>query len=53
MTITDPAFYTEPVRLTRRWAQVPNGRLLPYDCNQEVWQERLEKLAEKAGAPLP
>ena len=53
MTMTDPAFYTEPVRLTRRWAQVPNGRLLPYDCNQEVWQERLEKLAEKAGILLP
>jgi dienelactone hydrolase len=53
VTMTDPAFYTEPVRLTRRWSQVPNGRLLPYDCNAEVWQERLERLAEKAGEKLP
>ena len=53
MTMTDPVFYSEPVKATRRWSQVPNGRLLPYDCNEEFWQERLEKLAEKAGMKLP
>jgi len=53
LTMRDPAFYSEPVKLTRRWAQVPNGRLLPYDCNEEFWQARLEELAEKAGVPLP
>ncbi len=53
LTMTDPAFYTGPVKLTRRWAQVPNGRLLPYDCNEEFWQARLEELSEKAGVPLP
>jgi hypothetical protein len=51
--MTDPAFYTAPVRITRRWAQVPNGRLLPYECNEEVWRDRLDALAEKAGARLP
>ena len=30
MTLTDPAFYTAPVTAQKRWAQVPNGRLLPY-----------------------
>ncbi|MEP7312210.1 MAG: hypothetical protein ABI859_06485 [Pseudomonadota bacterium] len=53
MTMTDPQFYSTPVKLTRRWAQVPNGRLLPYDCNEEVWGARLEMLAEKAGVKLP
>ncbi len=53
LTMTDPGFYTEPFKATRRWAQVPNGRLLPYDCNEEFWQARLEALASKAGVPLP
>ena len=53
MTMTDPKFYTQPVKLTRRWAQVPNGRLLPYECNEESWLARLESLAKKAGVKLP
>ena len=53
LTMTDPGFYTEPFKATRRWAQVPNGRLLPYDCSEEFWQARLEELASKAGVPLP
>jgi hypothetical protein len=53
MTMTDPKFYTAPVKLTKRWAQVPNGRLLPYECNEEQWNDRLEELAKKAGVPLP
>ena len=32
-----PAFYTAPVRIEKRWAEVPNGRLLPYECDEEVW----------------
>ena len=53
MTMTDPKFYSEPVKLTRKWAQVPNGRLLPYECNEEVWRDRVEMLAEKAGLMVP
>jgi hypothetical protein len=53
LTMTDPVFYEAPVKLTRRWVQVPNGRLLPYECNEEMWQDRLEALASKAGVPLP
>jgi hypothetical protein len=48
MTLVDPAFYTEPVRAERRWELVPNGHLLPYDCNEEVWYRRLEALAAEA-----
>jgi hypothetical protein len=50
MTMTDPAFYTEPVKATKRWAQVPNGHLLPYECAEEGWHKRLEELARKAAS---
>ncbi|HUG73732.1 MAG TPA: hypothetical protein VMK82_09930 [Steroidobacteraceae bacterium] len=53
VTMTDPAFYTEPVVLVRRWTQVPNGHLMPYDCNEGIWNDRVETLAEKAGLKLP
>ncbi len=53
MTMTDPAFYTAPVTAQKKWAQVPNGRLLPYECAEENWIKRLEELAKKAGVALP
>ncbi len=49
MTLTDPVFYTAPVVVQKRWAQVPNGRLLPYECAEENWLKRLEELQAKAG----
>jgi hypothetical protein len=48
MTLTDPVFYTEPVKAEKRWAAVPNGHLLPYECNEETWIKRLEELERKA-----
>ena len=48
LKMTDPEFYTEPVILKRRWAEVPNGHLLPYECNEEMWIDRLESLQRKA-----
>jgi hypothetical protein len=53
MTMTDPVFYTAPVKMEKRWAQVPNGRLLPYECAEEVWRDHIEKLAKEAGVPVP
>ncbi|MEO6186919.1 MAG: hypothetical protein ABIP38_06625, partial [Steroidobacteraceae bacterium] len=53
MTMTDPKFYTKPVTLQKRWAQVPNGRVLPYECTAETWYERIEAMAKKAGVPIP
>ena len=47
MTLTDPVFYTKPVTAEKRWAEVPNGHLLPYECAEEAWNIHLEKLAEK------
>ncbi len=53
VVMTDPDFYSEPVKITKNWAQVPNGRLLPYECAEEIWSERLSELAKKAGVKLP
>jgi hypothetical protein len=48
MTMTDPAFYTKPVVVEKKWALVPNGHLLPYECAEEGWRKHLEQLEEKA-----
>jgi hypothetical protein len=53
MTLADPGFYTAPVVVEKRWAKVPNGRLLPYECNEEYWVEQIRKLADEAGVPVP
>jgi hypothetical protein len=53
VTVNDPKFYTEPLKLTRQWTEVPNGRLLPYDCNEDIWFDRVEELARKAGVKVP
>jgi hypothetical protein len=47
MTLTDPVFYTQPVTAVKRWQQVPNGHLLPYECAEEGWRKRLEELEKK------
>jgi hypothetical protein len=48
MTLTDPVFYTKPVTDTKRWASVPNGHILPYECAEEGWRMHLEQLEKKA-----
>ena len=49
MTMTDPAFYTAPVTAVKKWARVPNGHLLPYECAEETWMKHLEELEKKVG----
>jgi hypothetical protein len=53
MTMTDPKFYTKPVVLTKSWAEVPNGRVLPYECPEEAWLDRQAEVAKQKGIPLP
>ncbi len=50
-TLTDPAYYTRPLTFERRWTEVPNGRLMNYECAEENWHKRLEELTAKAGPP--
>jgi hypothetical protein len=47
--LTDPLFYTRPVTGQKKWMAVPNGHLLPYDCAEEGWRQRLEQLERNAG----
>jgi hypothetical protein len=47
MTLTDPAFYTQPVTAVKRWTEVPNGHLLPYECAEEEWRIHLEQLEKQ------
>ena len=53
MTMTDPTFYTKPLVMKKSWAQVPNGRLLPYECPEEMWLDRIAERAKEAGVPVP
>jgi hypothetical protein len=46
MTMTDPTFYTEPIKETKKWAYLPGVRLLPYECNEPAWEEHLERLRQ-------
>jgi len=48
MTMTDPVFYTAPVTAVKKWARVPNGHLLPYECAEEEWLKHLERLEKNA-----
>ena len=50
MTMTDPVFYTRPVTGQKKWVEVPNGHLLPYDCAEEGWRKRIEQL-ERSSTP--
>ncbi len=53
MTLTDPLFYTRPVTAEKKWALDPKGILLPYECNEEAWLDRLEQLKkQQAGPPV-
>ncbi len=45
MTMTDPAFYTGPVTAEKKWALVPKGHVLAYECNEPNWLDHLERLA--------
>jgi hypothetical protein len=43
-TMTDPLFLTAPSSGVKRWSEVPNGRLLNYDCAEPEWQDIVDRL---------
>ena len=51
MTLTDPEFYTEPIKTTKKWTLEPGVRLLPYECNEPAWEDHLEELRKHQGKP--
>jgi hypothetical protein len=48
-TLTDLVFYTRPVSAEKKWTFDPKGVLLPYECNEEAWLDRLEELKKHKG----
>lgn len=48
ITVIDPKFYTEPVKLVGEFRRAPDTAVLEYDCGREFWEAALEeKLKEK------
>jgi hypothetical protein len=52
-TITDPIYYTEPVKIERKY-QTYDGFIIPYGCQDELWYELLElrRTQLEAGEPV-
>jgi hypothetical protein len=52
-TITDPIYYTEPVKIERKY-QTYDGFIIPYGCQDELWYELLElrRAQLEAGEPV-
>lgn len=48
MTLADPTFYTETIKAEKKWQFLPGVRLLPYECNEPLWEEHLEQLRRQA-----
>jgi hypothetical protein len=47
MTLIDPAFYTEPVRVTKRWVAAEDDvRMLLYECTEPEWEDFLDSRRE-------
>lgn len=52
--INDPIYYTEPVKIQRKYEPLEDGFIIPYRCPQEFWYELLDMRREqlKAGEPV-
>ncbi|HEX7080397.1 MAG TPA: hypothetical protein VF329_05240 [Gammaproteobacteria bacterium] len=52
--IVDPIYYTEPVRIERKYQPLEDGFILPYRCPDEFWYELIEMRREqlRAGEPV-
>jgi hypothetical protein len=51
-TITDPLYYTEPIKIERKY-QPYDGFIIPYGCQDELWYELLELRREQLEAGKP
>ncbi len=52
-SITDPVYYTAPVKIQRKYEPLQDGFILPYRCPDEFWYSLLDMRTEqlKAGKP--
>ena len=53
-TLTDPIYYTEPIKMRRQYEPLADGFIIPYRCPDEFWYELLDMRREqlKAGQPV-
>lgn len=51
-TITDPIYYTEPIKIERKY-QPYDGFIIPYGCQDEIWYELLELRRQQLEAGKP
>jgi hypothetical protein len=52
-TLTDPVYYTAPVRIERKYEPLEDGFIIPYRCPDEFWYELLEMRREQLEAGEP
>jgi hypothetical protein len=50
LTLTDPEFLTEPFTTEKKWEEVPNGRLMNYECTEPNWLDVQERLFSEDAA---
>jgi hypothetical protein len=53
-TITDPVYYTAPVKIARKYQPLVDGFVIPYRCPDEFWYALLDMRRKqlKAGHPV-
>jgi hypothetical protein len=53
-TITDPVYYTAPVKIERQYEPLADGFIIPYRCPDEFWYALLDlrRAQLKAGHPV-
>ncbi len=53
LTLTDPVFYTKPVTVTKTWAEMQDGQMMYYECNEPAWEDHLESLRKERAGKKP
>lgn len=51
--ITDPVYYTKPVKITQKYEPLKDGFIIPYRCPQEFWYELLDMRRKQLQAGKP
>jgi len=54
LTMTDPAFYTAAVTVTKRWSPAEPGTfMMYYECDEPNWLDFVDKLRDEAAKQAP
>jgi len=53
LTIEDPDWYSRTFTAEKKWSRDPEGRVMPYECNEPMWEAHVADLAKAAGVASP